>query len=407
MRRLLVVLLLLVAAVTAVVAFEIVSRQFVEQRIAERHPPSSGGQQTIGQATAGKLKQLAVMAVSADPTQAEAGQQQIAQLLGNWKYSRPRLHHRQLHRQLRQLASALRASGPGADPVWTAATARWILRLAEDQKNVPPPALVDHCQQVLQAAAAARTADQPVLATGSLPAPANSVPPAARVASVAPAVPAAAQPWPQQEDPQQQPEEEQVAPLPEASSQQRLADATDGHPDWRPDWATPNRPKPPVEPPVSLPPPPQELLHQLTDRQLLVRYLPIATRAANSPAAVGPTGQPVEPVASEQTPEARLRQAVIDRGYGGVSTDEVAMLLSPVDTERRALVDRLLRSRSSGAARLLLLLAADESPLVRHDAILTLGSSADVRLVDAAWRFALNDHDPRVARLASQIQNRR
>ncbi|MEM6656025.1 MAG: hypothetical protein AAF596_09500, partial [Planctomycetota bacterium] len=76
-------------------------------------------------------------------------------------------------------------------------------------------------------------------------------------------------------------------------------------------------------------------------------------------------------------------------------------------SDRRTLAGRLLTSSSSGATRLLLLLARDQSPEVRHDALLALGSSADARVVDAAWRMAIDDSDPQVARLAEDLQRLR
>lgn len=88
----------------------------------------------------------------------------------------------------------------------------------------------------------------------------------------------------------------------------------------------------------------------------------------------------------------------------GGPPEEVQALLEGDEATRLDLVDQLLMGRHDNAPSLLLELARDESPRVRAAAISALGSSQDRRLTEAAWRLALHDKDPRVARLAQELQ---
>ena len=99
-----------------------------------------------------------------------------------------------------------------------------------------------------------------------------------------------------------------------------------------------------------------------------------------------------------------VRAMLINRGFGGSSREQLAALISESEPQRLALVDRLLVSSTGNAARLLLTLGSDESPRVRAAALGALASSRDPRLVDAAWRMAIRDPDPRVGRLANELR---
>ena len=431
MGRTFAVLLTLAVAATAVVVVDSLSRRLVEQQLSERltEAPARAANELANltrQATplgeADSLRELTAAAVADDTRVALAAQRQVEELLQSWRYARPRLSDERLLAKASRLAAALRATGPGAEANWVATMARRLLLLADGREGESMP-LVDDCEAVLLAASEAPRRITPAIEDRppyrdpivTTPAPKPQTPTAAvaapdaeplRITLGSPAEPptttpaAPPSPW-LSEDSQ---------PTPPRS----LARAETAPPasDWKPDWSppvdsNPGQPQPTAEPAV--PAPPAESLDGLSDRELLTRFLPIAVQASRSPAAVGPGGRLRSDDAgqTDDSPESRLRQAVVDRGYGGVSTRHVRLLLSDRVGDRQTLANQLLTSPSSGATRLLLLLAADASPSVRHDALRALGSSSDARVVDAAWRMAIKDRDPRVARLADELQQLR
>lgn len=90
-----------------------------------------------------------------------------------------------------------------------------------------------------------------------------------------------------------------------------------------------------------------------------------------------------------------LRQAV---------PEEVTKLLEGNEADKLRLIEQLLTGRHENGAQLLLKLAKDPAPRVRASAISALGTSPNRQLTEAAWRLALRDEDPRVARLAGELQ---
>ncbi|MEM6330479.1 MAG: hypothetical protein AAF790_09535, partial [Planctomycetota bacterium] len=102
--------------------------------------------------------------------------------------------------------------------------------------------------------------------------------------------------------------------------------------------------------------------------------------------------------------EPLVRAELVSRGFAEASRRELSAAVAADPMRRRSLVDRLLVSGTGGALRLLLMLAGDADPTVREAAISALGATGDQRLRDAAWRMAVRDPDPRVARLADLIR---
>lgn len=83
---------------------------------------------------------------------------------------------------------------------------------------------------------------------------------------------------------------------------------------------------------------------------------------------------------------------------------EVKTLLAGTPADRLRLVEQLLRGRHENAPTILLRLARDPEPKVRMSAISALGSSTNPQLTEAAYRLAVRDEDPKVARLATELQ---
>ncbi|TWT37727.1 hypothetical protein KOR34_26900 [Posidoniimonas corsicana] len=115
-------------------------------------------------------------------------------------------------------------------------------------------------------------------------------------------------------------------------------------------------------------------------------------------------GEPTEPrrlVQSDTTPDASTVPA--SPTQPGLSAEVIA-LLEGDDRDKLQLVEQLLRGEHENAAAILLRLAKDPAPRVRLSAISALGSSPNPRLTEAAYRLAVHDEDPKVARLASELQ---
>lgn len=111
-------------------------------------------------------------------------------------------------------------------------------------------------------------------------------------------------------------------------------------------------------------------------------------------------------VPGNATTKARVRgpDDVAAEGRAKAAQQAVADLLKGSESDRLRLVDDLLAGRRPGATELLFELAKDSSPRVRASAISAMCTSSNRQLTEAAWRLALQDEDPRVARLASEIQ---
>ena len=141
----------------------------------------------------------------------------------------------------------------------------------------------------------------------------------------------------------------------------------------------------------------------LSDRELLAELVANAEayQASRRLSAQGPGAPSPEDELQESQKERlqALADALAERGYRGLRLTDAQALLSPEESVRIRLIDQLFSKQSGDAARLLLLLARDESAEVRLAAISALGSSPHRQLVEAAWSLALKDEDPRVGRL--------
>lgn len=125
--------------------------------------------------------------------------------------------------------------------------------------------------------------------------------------------------------------------------------------------------------------------------------------------AQGPTRIPVSIDDDEAAIRARfdaVRLELFARGFGSVTRRQVEGLLASDERSRVAFVERLLTDRTGDPARVLLLLASDESPAVRAAAISALGGSSSRVLVEKALELATQDEDLRVGRLVEPIRER-
>ncbi|MEM9185712.1 MAG: hypothetical protein AAGB00_04365, partial [Planctomycetota bacterium] len=98
--------------------------------------------------------------------------------------------------------------------------------------------------------------------------------------------------------------------------------------------------------------------------------------------------------------------AIVRRGFGEASEAMLAAAISTDEADRLTLVADRRAARGGAVGRLLLLLGADPSPRVRTRALSALAASGNPALIDAAWRLAVRDPDPRVAAIAEEIQRR-
>ncbi|MEM6654565.1 MAG: hypothetical protein AAF596_02060, partial [Planctomycetota bacterium] len=385
MRRFAAGVLLLAVAVGAVVAVDRASRRLVRQQLAGQLATAPAGaasglanlsQRAAPLGDAGSLDELAAAAVSGDRRVASAAQDEVHRLLDSWRYATPRLPTDRLIANAQRLAAGLRVAGPGEHPDWSAATARQLLTVAKAAGTPASLELVEDCEAVLLAASKAPRSDSVSaadLAARSIPRPAPApgqravAPPTARnrVDGAAEAIAFSKRPAPAGPSSPLPGDSSPAEPLPAeppAAGEPAFAVINEGPPasDWRPDWSAPSPPppspqvasslgeqRPPTEPTATTPETaPAAALDSLSDRELLARFLPVASRAARQPAALGPGGRrrPSDGDPADRSTDARLRQAVKDRGYGGVSVRDVRLLLSERASDRRTLAGRLLTS---------------------------------------------------------------
>lgn len=172
---------------------------------------------------------------------------------------------------------------------------------------------------------------------------------------------------------------------------------------WSPDWRTGESES--LGPDADERPAPRTLAES-TDRELLAEYMSLSDDLRETSAS-GPTSARGSSLQTEA--EVRLEAIggeLASRGFRSVDRRHVETLLSPHAARRVALAERLLTTQTGDTARLLLVLAADESAEVRAAAISALGSSASRPLVRVAWELASQDSDPRVGRLAEPLRRR-
>lgn len=320
---------------------------------------------------------------------------------------------RRLVRTAEQVTQAMRE----APDTLTQAGAEWAGQVASRLMELAARAPTEDRLRLLvsadnaQAAIAARPLEKP---------PAVPQPPRAVIAAsprperLLPASPATPEPT---RLPFAQPPTPPSASKPAASPEPVVAAAPS---DWKPNWRSlgsiPSGPSADgandeagTGAVISLPAPPVATERPVTDRQLLAELLELAELARNPRRATanGPTPAPTDgdEVAARRRLEI-VRTELAKRGFRGVSIGQLTELLAADPARRAALARRLPMARSGDGARLLLVLAEDESPAVRVAAILSLGSSTSRQLVETAWRLANRDSDPNVGRLAEPLRQR-
>lgn len=112
-------------------------------------------------------------------------------------------------------------------------------------------------------------------------------------------------------------------------------------------------------------------------------------------------------LAANRSQRSAYAQELRRRGFGTLRIDVVRLALSNNTDSRIALMHDLIDTPGAGARAWLLLLAEDEDAEVRLSALTMMATSSDPELLDSAWQLALDDADPRIARLATRIRDLR
>jgi hypothetical protein len=102
-----------------------------------------------------------------------------------------------------------------------------------------------------------------------------------------------------------------------------------------------------------------------------------------------------------------LEEELTRRGFGRLSERFVQQLFSPKSEDRLAFVDAVLTEPGIDARPWLVLLSQDSEADVRLLAVTIMATSNDAALVDKAWQVSIRDRDPRIARLAGRLRERR
>jgi hypothetical protein len=112
-------------------------------------------------------------------------------------------------------------------------------------------------------------------------------------------------------------------------------------------------------------------------------------------------------LAANRSQRSAYTQELRRRGFGNLREDVVRLALSNNTDGRIALMHDLIDTPGAGARAWLLFLAEDEDAEVRLSALTMMATSSDPELLDSAWQLALDDADPRIARLATRIRDLR
>ncbi|TWT90706.1 hypothetical protein Mal64_11010 [Pseudobythopirellula maris] len=164
--------------------------------------------------------------------------------------------------------------------------------------------------------------------------------------------------------------------------------------DWSPDWGGDDDASPLAQRPIA--PSEPERYSERSDLELLREWLSLGPL----PQADFESGEPLD------ARRKALAAELSGRGYTGMSVAHLEALFASEARERLQLVERLMTEPAGDAARLLLLLAKDDSPLVRRAAISALASTNDPTLMRAALALAMHDRDPAVAEFAQRVRER-
>jgi len=101
------------------------------------------------------------------------------------------------------------------------------------------------------------------------------------------------------------------------------------------------------------------------------------------------------------------RRVLRERGYSDAIVDMTRRLEQLPAAERREAIDRAASLPAAEARRLLRWFVADEDAEVRLQALTMLATTGDPQLPEIARRRAVEDADPRVAELATQLMKQR
>jgi hypothetical protein len=357
-------------------------------------------------------------------------------------------------RQLADLAAALDAHKnyfSSSDDAWLSSTARKVVRLAN---GIPPrhaPLVATHCDAVLaviaarEAAAVAKIADgEPDLAAAAagegaaheVVAPAVQArmggeptitverPPgehelapivpaetvqarsaaANRAEAVAPSVPTAL-PQAVSAAPQRA-----IEPQPGAQMAQRASEVSGSNvpatePDqipWQASWAHPIFR---IMPAASETAPPDELVP--TDISSPQDDSSEEQSDETPLAALGGRALLARWLAAGEEGRIALAGELSRRGFDPLPQLFVEQLLSEAVEDRLALGTAVLREPGIDARPWLTVLAEDPDAEVRLLAVTIMATSNDAALVEKAWQISLRDRDPRIARLAGRLRERR
>lgn len=344
-------------------------------------------------------------AVSTDRRVAGAARRQLESLMLSWAATRPTA----FDAQAAEVVQGLLQREPQLTPSgrrWARRVADQTLRLASSSNVVVGPELVAKVERLLTATrGVSEVADQPLA-----PPSARRAPPAlvdrSRTYRPAPVPPMATQ----------APDAEPGSPAPFVAEPQVAAVPTTGDPPPRATPITPDESVPATPVPAPLAPDargPSDLAWQSPQRPSA--DLPPSSSGGPGATAMGEQragrvsqlddrgDDSFASVSRRQLPH-RIAEEPVGTADTAQITREVERMLHGDEADRLRLVEQLLAGRHTNAAPLLLQLARDESPRVRASAISTLGASSNRKLTEAAWRLALRDEDPRVARLAQELQ---
>ncbi len=98
-----------------------------------------------------------------------------------------------------------------------------------------------------------------------------------------------------------------------------------------------------------------------------------------------------------------IRKVLIERGLVEAEIELRLKLETPVETDRLRYIDEVSRLPTASARRTLRWLLEDQSGDVRLRALTALATTRHPEVVEIARELAVNDEDPRVANLASQL----
>jgi hypothetical protein len=94
-------------------------------------------------------------------------------------------------------------------------------------------------------------------------------------------------------------------------------------------------------------------------------------------------------------------------GFSHLTKSNVEQFFAEQAQDRVQLVDDVITTPGVNARPWLFLLADDPSAEVRLAAVSVMGTSSDPELVEKAWQTAIHDRDPRIAKLAGRLRERR